>query len=117
MRSEGSLRREFRRFFILLCAFVFLLITRFGNWEVHAAGVGQLVQNADADAEILADFDLLRAWISLAPIAFVGLAAIGVLTLFLAPIFHKFHEFGRIGGSGAYRLGPRRRPPGRTARQ
>jgi hypothetical protein len=116
MRNEGShvrpLRREFRRFFILLCTFVFLLITRFGNWEVHAAGVGQLLLDADADAQILAELDLLRVWVSLLPLALAGLAFIGVFTLFIAPIFHKFHDFGRISGSRAYRLGPRRRLPG-----
>jgi hypothetical protein len=106
------LRREFRRFLILLCTFVFLLITRFGNWEVHAAGVGQLLLDADADLQILAGLDLLRVWASLLPLALVGLAFIGVFTLFLAPIFHKFHDFGRISGSGAYRLGSRRRLPG-----
>jgi hypothetical protein len=106
------LRREVRWFFILLCTFVFLLITRFGNREVHAAGVGQLLQNADADAEILAEFDFLRVWIPLVPLALVGLAFIGVFTLFLAPIFHKFQEFGGIGSSGIYRLGKRPRLPG-----
>ena len=115
MRNEGShvrpLRREFRRFFILLCTFAFLLVTS-GNWEVHAAGVGQLLQSADADAEILAEFDFLRVWIPRVPLALAGLAFIGVFTLFLAPIFHKFHDFGRIGGSGAYRLGKRPRLPG-----
>lgn len=114
MRTEGShvrpLRKEFRRFFILLCTFVFLLIARFGHWEVHAAGVGQLLQDTDADAQILAELDLLRVWVSLIPIALVGLAFIGVFTLFLAPIFHKFHDFGRISGSQAYRLGRRRLP-------
>jgi len=116
MRNEGSqvrpLRREFRRFFILLCTFILLLIARFGNWQVHAAGVGQLLQNAGADDDILAELDSLMGWTSLVPIALVGLAFIGVFALFLAPIFHKFHDFGRIGGSGAYRLGPRRRLPG-----
>jgi len=116
MRNEGShvrpLRRQLRRFFILLCTFILLLITRFGHREVHAAGVSQLLQNADADADILAEFDLLRVWVPLVPIALVGLAVIAVLTLFLAPIFHKFHEFGSIGGSGAYGLGPRGRLPG-----
>jgi len=106
------LRREFRRFFILLCTFILLLIARFGNWQVHAAGVGQLLQNAGADDDILAGLDLLLGWTSLVPIALVGLAFIGVFALFLAPIFHKFHDFGRIGGSGAYRLGPGRRLPG-----
>ena len=116
MRNEGSqvrpLRREFRRFFILLCTFILLLIARFGNWQVHAAGVGQLLQNAGADDDILAGLDLLLGWTSLVPIALVGLAFIGVFALFLAPIFHKFHQFGRISGSGAYRLEPRRRLPG-----
>ena len=114
MRNEGShvrpLRREFRRFFILLCTFILLLIARFGNWDVHAAGVGQLLQNADPDAEILAEFDLLWAWAPLVPIAIAGLAFIGVFALFVTPIFHKLHDFGSISGSGAYRLGPRRRP-------
>ena len=116
MRNEGShvrpLRREVRWFFILLCTLGFLLITRFSNREVHAAGVGQLLQSADADAEILAEFDFLRVWIPRVPLALAGLAFIGVFTLFLAPIFHKFHDFGRIGGSGAYRLGKRPRLPG-----
>jgi len=116
MLNEGSqvrlLRRELRRFFILLCTFILLLIARFGNWQVHAAAVGQLLQNADVDGDILAELDLLIGWASLIPIALLGLAFIGVFALFLAPIFHKFHDFGRIGGSGAYRLGPRRRLPG-----
>lgn len=116
MRNQGShvrpLRKEFRRFFILLCTFVFLLITRFGNWEVHAAGVAQLLQSADSDAAILAELQSIRMWLSLIPIALIGIACIGVFTLFLAPIFHKFQEFGRISGSGAYRLGPRPRLPG-----
>jgi hypothetical protein len=116
MRTEGShvrpLRKEFRRFFILLCTFVFLVIARFGNWEVHAAGVGQLLQNADTDPAILAELQSIRMWLSLIPIALMGLAFIGVFALFLAPIFHKFHQFGRISGSGAYRLEPRRRLPG-----
>jgi len=115
MRNKGNqvrpLRREFW-FFILLCTFILLLIARFGNWEVHAAGVGQLLQNAAPDDEILAELDVLLAWVSLAPMALVGLAFIGVFALFVAPIFHKFHDFGSIGGSGAYRLGPRRRLPG-----
>jgi hypothetical protein len=114
MRSEGShvrpLRKEFRWFLILLCTLVFLLIARFGNWEVHAAGVGQLLQDTDADTQILAELDLLRMWVSLVPIALVGLAFVGVFVLFLAPIFHKFHEFGRISGSQAYRTGRRRLP-------
>jgi hypothetical protein len=116
MRTEGNhvrpLRKEFRRFFTLLCTFVFLLIARFGNWEVHAAGVGQLLQSADSDAAILAELQSIRMWLSLIPIALLAVAFIGVFALFLAPIFHKFHQFGSISGSGAYRLGPRRRLPG-----
>lgn len=112
MRNEGShvrpLRKEFRRFIILLCTFIFLLIASFGNWEVHAAGARQLLEDTDADAQILAELDLLRMRVSLVPIALVGLAFVGVFALFLAPIFHKFHEFGRISGSQAYRLGRRR---------
>jgi hypothetical protein len=116
MRNERSqvrtLRREFRRFFILLCTVVFLLIVSFGNWGVHAAGVGQLLQNADTDPAILAELHSIRMWLSLIPIALIGIAFIGVFTLFVAPIFHKFQQFGRISGSGAYRLAPRPRLPG-----
>lgn len=111
MRNEGShvrpLRKEFRRFIILLCTFIFLLIASFGNWEVHAAGARQLLEDTDADTQILAELDLLRVWVSLVPIALVGLAFVGVFALFLAPIFHKFHEFGRIGPSRPYRRGQR----------
>jgi hypothetical protein len=106
------LRKEFRRFFILLCTFVFLLVARFGNWEVHAAGFGQLPRNADSDAAILIELQSIRMWLSLIPIALIGIAFIGVFALFLAPIFQKFHQFGSISGSGAYRLAPRRRLPG-----
>src|SRR5260370_11799063 len=117
MRNEGSqvrpLRREFRRFFIVLCHCIPLLIARLGNWQVHGAGVGQLLQNAGADDDILAELDSLMAWASLVPITLVGLAFIGVFALFLAPIFHKFHDFGRIGGSPGYSPRPPPPPPPR----
>ena len=94
------MRREFRRFFILLCTFILLLIARFGNWQVHAAGVGQLLQNAGADDDILAELDLLLAWASLVPIALLGVAFIGVFALFLAPIFHSSKTSDASAGPG-----------------
>src|SRR5260370_7183938 len=97
MRNEGSqvrpLRREFRRFFILLCTFILLLIARFGNWQVHAAGVGQLLQNAGADNDILAELDSLMAWASLVPIPLLGLSFIRHFPPFLPPLFPQCPTF------------------------